>query len=68
MDLVGRSISAFQILAVWPFNVIIHEDIPHHAFKLIDREESTRTIEQVSPLLYWRASLRWKEPHHACLP
>ena len=52
MNLIRGCIPAFQKVAVRPFDVIIQEDVPHHALELIDREESTRTIEEVSPLLY----------------
>ena len=48
MHLIGRCIPAFQKVAVWPFDVIIQEYVPHHALEFIHRKKSTRTIEEVS--------------------
>jgi hypothetical protein len=33
---------------VWPLDVIIQDDVSQQALKLIDREKSTRAVDQVS--------------------
>ena len=60
MDLVGRSVPSFQKVVVWPFNVIIQEEVSHQEFELIDRKESTRTIKRVSALFYQCDLQRWR--------
>ena len=63
----GGIVPSFQKVAVWPFDVIVHEDVPHHALELIDREESTGTIEEVSSLLNrWTSQARRNLTTHAC--
>jgi hypothetical protein len=46
MDIVRRSITSFQEVAVWPLNVIIDEEVSHKTLELIDRKEPTRAIKK----------------------
>ena len=66
MNLVGGCVPSFQKVVVWPFDIIIHEEVSHQALKLIDREESTRAVKEVI-----RDLRKWREhpdTHHACFP
>ena len=44
----GGNVSPFHEVAVWPFDVIIHQEVSHQALNFIDCEESTRAAEEVS--------------------